>query len=150
MPKIVIRNVTPQVNGEYELDTSQPFTNRELHLIKQQSGVRVLEMQDALRAGDSDVFVCFALIALQRAGRGDARDFADLLWDAPAGSIDFDFTADKQEAAAPPDASVPPSLPPSEPDASGGSEKTETASGSGTSNAGEPSPVTPLRSTGTD
>lgn len=82
------------IDGEYELDASY-FTNRELHLIKTEAKVRAGEVEDALQAGDNDLFVVLAYIALQRAGKGNMP--IDFLWDAEAGKIKFDFTEDEQQ-----------------------------------------------------
>lgn len=94
MAKIVIKGI-PGIDGEYELDQSKQFTSRELHIIKKETGVRVGEFEEAIKAGDHDLIIAFAYIALRRAG--SAIRNADLLWDAEAGSIDL--VADKEEAA---------------------------------------------------
>lgn len=80
--KIVIDGVDG-LDGEYPIDLSY-FTSRELHAIKKLTGLRVGELDDAMAAGDSDVLVAFAVLALQR---NDKRVDEDALWDAPAGSV---------------------------------------------------------------
>lgn len=75
----------PGHDGDYQIDASF-FTNRELHKIKQLSGVRAGELQEALNAGDSDVIVAVAVIAMQRNGKAVNED---AIWDAPAGGIAF-------------------------------------------------------------
>lgn len=87
-------------NGEYDLDLGY-FTNRELHLIKQVSGVRAGEIAEALGAGDNDVLVALAAIAAKRAGKDVPLD---MLWDAPSGSS-ITLIADDEE---PEDESLPP------------------------------------------
>lgn len=80
--KIRLEGVFPY-DGEYEMDLSY-FTMRELHTIKKVAGVRAGELGEALEAGDSDVVVAIALIALQRAGKQVSED---IIWDAPAGKV---------------------------------------------------------------
>lgn len=102
MDKIVISNVPPY-DGEYEVDVSY-FTNRELHEIKRLTGVRAGELQDAFDAGDSDLIVAIAAIALKRAGK---QVVDDLLWDAEAGSVMF---VAGEDDAGPPDDEQPGSV----------------------------------------
>lgn len=85
----------PVLDGDYPLDTSF-FTNRELHTIKDIAGVRAGELEDALRAGDNDVVVAIALIALRRAGK---QVPADVLWDLPAGRLVLDLRDDDEQRA---------------------------------------------------
>ena len=73
--------------GEKQYDITPPFTNRELHLIKQVSGVRSGELFDALESGDSDVLVALAHIGVKR--KGTQRPSLDELWDLEAGTIEF-------------------------------------------------------------
>lgn len=73
--------------GEKRYDITPPFTNRELHLIKQIAGVRAGEIFDALEGGDSDVLVALAHIGVRR--NGTARPSLDELWDLDAGVIEF-------------------------------------------------------------
>lgn len=80
MPKIVLEG-TPY-DGSYELASG--FTMGELHTIKKITGLRGGELDDALTAGDTDLVVAFAVIALERAGvTVDAKE----LWDCEAGTI---------------------------------------------------------------
>jgi hypothetical protein len=81
--KIVIEDVHVGYDGEYDVDLSY-FTNRDLHTIKRLTGLRVGELDEAMRTGDSDVLVAFCVIALQRHGKPVDED---VLWDAQAGSI---------------------------------------------------------------
>jgi hypothetical protein len=71
------------LDGEWPIDTTY-FTNRELHEIKKISGVRAGELSEALEAGDSDLIVCIAHIALARNGKTLP---IDALWEAEAGKI---------------------------------------------------------------
>lgn len=95
MDKIKIEGVLPY-DGEYDLDVSY-FTNRELNIIKRLSGVRAGELDEAFGAGDNDLIVALAVIALRRAGKTAAED---AIWDAPSGKITF--VADEVEADADP------------------------------------------------
>ena len=107
MDKIVISGIVG-LDGEYPIDAGY-FTNRELHTIKRLSGVRVGELDDALEAGDSDLIVAIAAIALQRNG---ARFLEDMLWDAQIGAIQF--VASPVEVEESPPAQGPPASPGSE------------------------------------
>jgi hypothetical protein len=93
----------PGFDGEYPLDVSY-FTNRELHTIKELSKVRAGELSEALQAGDNDVLVALAVIAVQRAGKPVPKD-ASPFWDAPSGSS-LEFVLDEENDASPP-ASAP-------------------------------------------
>jgi hypothetical protein len=101
MAKIKLKDVHP-FDGEYEFDPTQEYNGHELHLIKKVAGIRLNEIEDAATAGDYDLFVSLAVIALWRAGkiqREDAMVTADLLLAASTGSLVFDFGGD----ARPPD-----------------------------------------------
>lgn len=128
MSKLVIDGVFG-LDGEYEADLSY-FTNRELHQIKKQTGIRAGEFSEAFASGDNDVMVAFAVVILNRAGKEGAED---LLWDAKAGSVtllldDEDEEGDAGEGgvgARPPDSPTT-SGPESSPDAdSSGSDENE-------------------------
>lgn len=69
--------------GEY--DVTPPFTNREMHLIKQIAGVRAAEFEEAVEKGDTDILVALAHIAVLRVKQ--QRPTLDELWDMPAGDI---------------------------------------------------------------
>lgn len=92
-------------DGAYEMDMSVPFNGRELHVIKQLAGVRLGEIEDALEAGDYDVFIAFAAIALTRAGRVQRADTLkvarEVLLEAETGSILLE--PDPEPDAGPPD-----------------------------------------------
>ena len=76
--------------GEKTYDVTPPFTNRELHLIKQIAGVRAGEIEEALNAEDNDVLVALAHIGVRR--NNTARPSLDELWDMEAGAISFEET----------------------------------------------------------
>lgn len=84
---------------EYEL--VPPFTNRELHIVKQVSGVRAGEVWDAMEAGDNDVLVALAHIAVRRTGA--PRPSLDELWDLPAGGIEIVEPDEAEDPTTPPD-----------------------------------------------
>ena len=95
MPKIVITGV-PGLNGEYPFDLV--FTHRDFRTIKQVANVRANEVMDAINAGDLDMIVALAEIALQRNGKSHTIED---LWDSEAGNIQLDVT-DEEAAADPP------------------------------------------------
>lgn len=98
MAKIQIEGV-PQYNGEWPLDFDV-LTNRDFHTIKQIAGVRVNEIDGALDAGDLDIVVALAVIALRKAGHEKVN--ADVLWDSPVGKITLvDDDTDEEEGAGP-------------------------------------------------
>lgn len=92
-------------DGEWDFNPDEePLTNGELHEIKKIAGVRAGEIEEAFSAGDNDLYVALAIIALARNGK---QIPVRVLWDAPAGSsIDFiDDAVGVGEAASEP---VPP------------------------------------------
>lgn len=96
MASIKLTNVPP-FDGEYPLDLTK-FNGDELHLIKQISGVRGGEIREALTAGDYDLVISFAVIALMRAGRTvDAKQIRA----ADVGCIDVNLD-DKESEQRPP------------------------------------------------
>ena len=129
MSKLVIDGVFG-LDGEYEADLSY-FTNRELHQIKKQTGIRAGEFSEAFTSGDNDVMVAFAVVILNRAGKEGAEE---LLWDAKAGSVTLVLDDEEDEDAGdgeggvavrppePPTPSGPESLPDAEPETSDVSE----------------------------
>lgn len=120
-------------DGDHPLDVSY-FTNRELHLIKELSGVRAGELDEAFKKQDNDLFVALAAIGLQRAGH---KVEIDALWDAQVGVIQL-VLGDEEEADA-----GPPSQPPSEPGTSESGSENKLSSGSGSLNGGDPLPRDP-------
>lgn len=119
MGKILIDGVGRGVDGEYEFDHTT-FKQREYHLIKTVAGVRALEIEEALNAGDLDMVVAFAKIALERAGKGDVP--LDVLWEADVGQLTWDpgDAEDDEELV---------DLPPAQEPASSESDSGHTASG---------------------
>lgn len=125
MDKIVIKGARPY-DGEWEFDSGF-FTNRELHTIKRISGLRAGELNEALKAGDTDLVVALAVVALQRHGK---QVDEDTIWDAEGGDVQFVGVPDTSEegdegppgvaapsdgssGAALTDSSEPPASPPS-------------------------------------
>lgn len=90
MDKIAV-NIKPYV-GEYPFDIAEePLTTLEWRWVKRISGYLPMTVDEGLAGGDPDLFCAFAVIALVRAGKVDARDVlavADRLAAAP-----FDGTA---------------------------------------------------------
>jgi hypothetical protein len=96
MHKIVITGIGRLYDGSYDFDGSY-FTNKELHTIKRMAGIRAGEMDAAFAAGDNDLVVAIAAIALERNG----KDFhEDALWNAKVGCIEA--IMDAEEDADPP------------------------------------------------
>src|SRR5574337_248950 len=83
----------PGLTGEYTVDLSY-FTNRELHKIKTDTGLRAGEFTEAFEALDNDLIVAMAIVFLERLAMPGARE---LLWDAAAGSIILEDTAGEAE-----------------------------------------------------
>jgi hypothetical protein len=113
MPKVTIDSLY-NLDGEYPLDLT--FTHRDFRDIKKIAGVRANEVMDALNAGDMDIIVALAAIALRRSGK---TFDVEQLWDAEAGHITLDLTDEEAEANA--DASPPPIKTDDEPLAQNGS-----------------------------
>lgn len=95
MPKVTIDSLY-NLDGEYELDLV--FTHRDFRDIKKIAGVRANEVMDAVNAGDMDIIVAIAAIALRRAGK---QFDVEQLWDAEAGRITLDFSDQEVEANPP-------------------------------------------------
>lgn len=105
MAKLTIAGIAP-FDGDYDLDIGT-FTNRELHTIKQISGVRAGEFKEATQAGDNDLLVAFTVIVLQRAGK---KVEADQIWDADLGTVtitpDAAVVEERPLTSAPPNGSA--------------------------------------------
>lgn len=97
MPDQIVIKGVQGCDGRYDFDATT-FTNRELHTIKRLSGIRAGELAQALAAGDSDMLVALAVLALQRSGRTFDEE---RLWDADMGSITYE-AEDVEEDALPP------------------------------------------------
>ena len=146
MAKLKIDGV-PGLDGEYELIRSSEFTMAEWHLVREVSGVRGGELEDALEAEDMGAYVAVAMVAMMRAGK--TRRLCELLWGAKPAAFEFVAGEKKPEEAeerppASPTASGSESSP-SEPTSNGSSESSSGASSSGDS---VPLPETTLRAIG--
>jgi hypothetical protein len=118
MNKLVV--TIPGLEGTYEFEDISTFSNRELHRIKKLTGLRAGEIQEALEAGDNDVLVAMGAVVLARAGK---QFDDDMLWDAPAGSMTFDFSEQEDPTQG--------SAPTSEPSESVSDEPEQSATGNG-------------------
>lgn len=83
----------PPWDGRYEFEDFS-FTNRELHRIKQLSGIRAGELIEALDANDTAAFVGVAAVVMGRYGKDVV---VDDLWDSAVGSIRLDIEADDDD-----------------------------------------------------
>jgi hypothetical protein len=90
--------ITVTVSGN-DFKVEPPFTNRELHIIKQVAGVRAGQLFEAMEAGDSDLLVALAHIAIRRMKLN--RPSLDELWDLPAGDITVGAEEETVDAADP-------------------------------------------------
>lgn len=137
MDKFTVTGV-PGFDGDYPIDIGA-FTMRELHIIKDVAGVRAGELEEAFSAGDTDVILAVAVIAVRRNG-GDFKAFQTVAWESEMGSLTF--VADEEETADPP---IPTPLP-----NSSSLEATPESSGlaSSPSSGGEDLPETSLRAIG--
>ena len=105
MEKIVIAEVHPSLDGEYELDASG-FTNFELHAIKRLTGLTAGDLGDAFERLDNDVIVAMGMVVLLRDGKiqnakhpWDSQEI-EALWKAPVGSLTI--ASDEEEVDASP------------------------------------------------
>jgi len=89
----------PQGERRYPLPTS--YTYREMGTIKRITGLRAGEIEDALMAVDTEVIVCIALIAAERAGE---QVDIDRLEDLDFGAIRVEVEDEGPTNAAPTDA----------------------------------------------
>ena len=91
MDKLIIAEVHPALDGEYELDPSG-FTNFELHAIKRATGLTAGDLASAYERLDNDIIVGLGLIVLMREGKIVSKtpwntQEIEALWKAPVGSI---------------------------------------------------------------
>lgn len=87
--KFIIAGVPP-FDGEHPIDLGT-LNGHELHRIKLVAGVRANELDEALVAGDYDVFVTLAAIALERNGHPQADAAVEALMQATAGKLRFEL-----------------------------------------------------------
>lgn len=71
MAKVVVSNIDPGIDGEYDLATVDEWTHDDWHLVKKLTG---LKLGDFLRAdedgeADADVILALAVVSCQRAGK---------------------------------------------------------------------------------
>lgn len=117
----------PAYNGEYPLDISY-FTNKELHLLKIECKVRAGELQEAFEAGDNDLMVGIAAIAIWR--KTGTKPNMDALWDAEVGKFTFQVEEPEEPVE---DDDLPPSTAPEENDTPDDSSPEDGATSNGTS-----------------
>jgi hypothetical protein len=106
---IVISGVAPW-DGRYEFDLeNRELTTREWGFIKRLAGYLPLDIDNGLAKADPELFCVFALIALRRAGKVEARDVPSIyerLTDAPFGStITLEAATVEEDDAGPPEPS---------------------------------------------
>jgi hypothetical protein len=108
MDYIVVTGVRPY-DGRYEFDLEgQELTTREWGWIKRLSGYLPVTVEEGL--SDPELIVVFAVIALRRSGKVDARDVPDVferLSDAPFGAA---ITMETEKAEKPESDVGPPEL----------------------------------------
>lgn len=102
MATIKVRGVPP-FDGDYPFDAAS-FNGRELHTIKEISGVRGGELGEALKAGDYDLVVAFTVIVLRRAG---LTVHPDQILEADIGAIEVDLDDEQEAEERPPDSAPP-------------------------------------------
>lgn len=79
--------------GLLELDNPDTITQREAHKIKQLTGLRLGELEDAMEAGDADVVIAVAVVVLDRSGK---RYDPEALWKAPLGALLIEPGGDRE------------------------------------------------------
>jgi hypothetical protein len=130
-------------DGEYELDLDgQPLDHYDAHVIKRIAGVRGGEMEDALRAGDTDMIVALAVVALLRAEKikdSEIDGATKAVYRAPLGEIMLVGAVDSELSDVPP---------PSAPDETSEPLATGRTSGVDTNATSDVSPVTILEPIG--
>ena len=132
MPLLKIEGVSPLVDGSYEFDIGT-FTNREMHVIKEISGVRGGEIGEALAAGDNDIVVALTAIVLKRNGKTVP---VDVLWDAELGKITLDAADEEEDEDRPPVPSPTPSGVERKPDEPGSPSVSSPSSGTDSGGSG--------------
>jgi hypothetical protein len=109
---IAVEGVKPW-DGRYPFDLEgDELTTREWGYIKRLTGYMPLTLEEGFDGGDPELFACFAVLMLKRAGRITAEQVEDVyerLIDAPFGStirLEADDDADKEEPGPPPGSSA--------------------------------------------
>lgn len=113
MDKFVVTKLG-RFDGEYPIDVGS-FTMREFQIIKRMSGVRAGELEDAFAAGDTDVILAIAVIAVRRSG-GPWEAFERAAWESEIGAIEFVSEEEEPAADAVPLTLTPPPAPSSSSD----------------------------------
>jgi hypothetical protein len=155
MDHLIIEGVKPY-DGRYPFDIyseESELSTTEWGVIKRHAGYLPLTASEGFAGGDPELFACFAVIALRRAGKigADEVDAAyQRIADAPFGKtvrIEQDPAEVAQEADAGPPPSKTPVRPSSSGDGSTGSSESLTGplNGSGIHDSGS-SPLPPVRS----
>jgi hypothetical protein len=132
MATLKIEGVLPALDGDYDLDISK-FNGHELRIIKDVANVRANELRAAAEAGDYDLVISFAMIALRRKG---IPVVADTLLEADVGAITIDYTPVEVEERPP--ASASPTGIESRPGGSDAPGEPMRLSGGSLSNGGDP------------
>jgi hypothetical protein len=97
----IVIDGTDIYDGNHDFDPTY-FTLGEMHTIKRLSGLRRAELQDALANDDTDLWVAFAVIALQRKMAAQGRPGVideDVFWNAKSVTITFQEAARVEEEA---------------------------------------------------
>lgn len=142
MAKFVVKGI-PAFNGEYPIDVGT-FTMRELQIIKRMSGVRAGELEEAFGAGDSDLILAVAVVAV-RQSKKDWQAFEALAWESDVGAISFVGDEEEDEGTA---GDAVPLVPPTPPADSESSVEQPPSSGPPSSDDGDDSQETNLPATG--
>jgi hypothetical protein len=110
MDYLVVDGVKPW-DGRYEFDiVDAELTTREWGWIKRCSGYMPLTVAEGFDGGDPELFACFAVIMLRRAGKiqaAEVEDVFDRIADAPFGAtirVESD-SADQTDDQSPPPSS---------------------------------------------
>ena len=139
MEKVIIKGIAP-FDGEYDLDLGF-FKMREFNIIKKLSGVRAAELEEAIEAGDTDLILAIAAIAVRRGGK-PWEEFVKLAWEADTGAITVEVDEPVVEADAVPLTQSPPN------ESGNGTEGQPLPSGEISSDGGDDSQATNLRAIG--
>ena len=106
MSKVKVQNAG-KFTGEYDM-AELPYSTDEWHQIKTHTGLRPADFEEAITAGDADVFAALAWVTLVRAGFQHRESWAAIGPLDPYGDLVFDFTDDEVIDQDPPKAAPPP------------------------------------------